>query len=82
MNSTTEKKKVVAGKKGTVVSDAANKTVIVAVDSFITHSKYKKKYKVTKRYKAHDEENSHKAGDVVKIIPCRPMSKEKRFKVA
>jgi len=55
---------------------------VVAVDSFKTHAKYKKKYKSTKRYKAHDSENKYKVGDKVEIIPCKPMSKDKRYKVA
>ncbi len=81
MKEQAEKNKVIASRKGRVVSDAMHKTVVVAVDSFKTHSKYKKKYRVTRRYKAHDEENTRKIGDVVKIVPCRPMSKGKRFKV-
>lgn len=68
-------------KKGIVVSDKMDKTVVVAVDSFKTHSKYRKKFKVTKRYKAHDEENKHKVGDIVEIVPTRPISKDKSYKV-
>ena len=77
-----EKNKIIIKKKGTVVSDKMDKTVVVAVVSFKTHTKYKKKYKSTKKYKAHDAENKYKVGDVVEIIPCRPMSKDKRYKVA
>ncbi len=73
--------KIIIKKKGIVVSDKMNKTVVVAVDVFKTHSKYKKKYKSTKKYKAHDEENKHKAGEIVEIVPCRPFSKTKRYKV-
>lgn len=76
-----EKEKIAIKKKGTVVSDKMSKTIVVAVDMFKTHSKYKKKYKSTKKYKAHDEENKYKIGDVVEIIPCRPYSKSKRYKV-
>jgi small subunit ribosomal protein S17 len=68
-------------KKGVVVSDKMNKTVVVAVASFRTHPKYKKKYKVTERYKVHDEENKYKIGDAVEIMPCRPISKGKNYKV-
>ena len=67
--------------KGKVISDKMDKTIVVAVDSFKTHPKYIKKYKSTKKYKAHDEENKYKTGDVVEIIPCRPYSKTKRYKV-
>jgi small subunit ribosomal protein S17 len=76
-----EKEKIIIKKKGTVVSDKMSKTIVVAVDIFKTHPKYKKKYKSTKKYKAHDEENKYKTGDVVEIIPCRPYSKSKRYKV-
>jgi small subunit ribosomal protein S17 len=57
------------------------KSIIVAVTEFKTHSKYKKKYKSTKRYKVHDEENKYKVGDAVEIVPCRPISKDKAYKV-
>lgn len=81
MEKNIDKNKIIIRKKGVVVSDKMNKTVVVAVDSFKTHPKYKKKYKVTKRYKAHDEENKYKVGDVVEIVPTRPKSKEKSYKV-
>jgi len=74
-------KKIIIRKKGTVVSDKMNKTVVVAVTSFKTHPKYLKKYKLTKHYKAHDPENKYKVGEVVEIIPCRPISRDKRYKV-
>lgn len=77
-----EKNKIIIKKKGVVVSDKMDKTVVVAVVSFKTHTKYKKKYKSTKKYKAHDAENKYKVGDTVEIIPCRPMSKDKRYKIA
>jgi len=67
--------------KGTVVSDAMDKTIVVAVDTFKTHKKYLKKYLSTKKYKVHDPENSHKVGDTVKIVQSRPMSKGKKFSV-
>jgi len=67
--------------KGTVVSDAMDKTIVVAVDTFKTHKKYRKKYLSTKKYKVHDSENSCKVGDTVEIVQSRPMSKGKRFSV-
>ncbi len=76
---TQEKKKMIL--KGTVVSDAMDKTIVVAVDTFKTHKKYLKKYISTKKYKAHDPENAYKIGDVVQITPGRPMSKDKKFVV-
>jgi len=81
MSEVQEKKKITARKKGTVVSDKMAKSIIVAVTEFKTHSKYKKKYKSTKRYKVHDEENKYKIGDAVEIVPCRPISKDKAYKV-
>ena len=67
--------------KGTVVSDALNKTAIVLVESFKKHPKYKKYMKARKRYKAHDEKNVCKKGDKVTIEETRPISKEKHFRV-
>jgi len=76
-----EKKPIVTRKKGVVVSDKMQKTVIVAVSTLKTHPKYRKKFKLTKRYKAHDEEGKYKSGDKVEIVSCRPMSKGKNYKV-
>jgi len=76
-----EKNKIITRKKGVVVSDKMQKTIVVAVDTLKTHSKYKKKYRSTKKYKAHDEENKYKIGDAVEIVPCKPMSKDKNYVV-
>jgi small subunit ribosomal protein S17 len=76
-----EQSKILFKKKGKVIRDKMDKTIVVSVVSFETHPKYKKKYKVTKRYKAHDPENKFKVGEIVEIISCRPISKEKKFKV-
>lgn len=81
METKSAENKILMRKKGVVVSDKMNKTVVVAVDSFKTHPKYRKKFKVTKRYKAHDEENKYKIGDIVEIVPVRPISKDKSYKV-
>lgn len=67
--------------KGVVFSDKMDKTVVVTVNRLKIHPKYKKRYKVTKKYKAHDERNEFHIGDKVTIIECRPMSKDKRWKV-
>lgn len=74
-------KKTTKGKtlKGVVVSDKMDKTIVVKVDRLKDHPKYKKKFKVSKRYKAHDEENKFKEGDVVNIIESRAISKDKRW---
>ncbi|MBI2627687.1 30S ribosomal protein S17 [Candidatus Nomurabacteria bacterium] len=67
--------------KGVVVSDKMDKTVVVNVSRLVKHPLYGKFYKVSKRYKAHDEENKYKIGDKVEIVETRPISKDKRFKV-
>lgn len=64
---------------GTVASAKMQKTVVVAVDKLKLHEKYRKQYKVTKKYKAHDEKGEYKAGDRVIIQETKPMSKEKRW---
>ncbi len=66
---------------GVIVSDKADKTVVVAVDTFKTHRLYKKRYKITKKYKAHDEKNEYHEGDKVIIRECRPLSRDKRWRV-
>ena len=67
--------------KGKVVSDKMDKTVVVVVTRFVEHKKYGKRIKMTKKYKAHDENNSKKVGDTVEIEETRPISKDKKFKV-
>jgi small subunit ribosomal protein S17 len=67
---------------GIVVSDKMAKTVVVSVSRFVKHPLYGKYYKVTKRYKAHDENNKYKIGDKVEIVETKPISKDKKFKVA
>jgi len=66
---------------GTVVSTKMDKTVVVSVDTYKSHPKYHKKYKVTKKFYAHDEANTCKEGDVITIVETRPLSKLKRWLV-
>ena len=66
---------------GVVVSAKMKNTVVVAVNRLVQHPKYKKYFKVTKRLKAHDEGNTKKEGDRVTIVMCRPLSKDKHFRV-
>jgi small subunit ribosomal protein S17 len=68
--------------KGVVVSDKMTKTVVVAVTRLKKHPKYKKYYKVTKKYKAHDEKGEYHIGDKVLIQETKPMSKDKRWIVS
>jgi len=65
--------------EGIVVSDKMNKTRVVAVSWLKKHPKYLKHFKVTSRFKAHDENNEYKKGDQVLIEQTRPLSKDKRW---
>jgi len=69
-------------KEGLVVSDKMDKTVVVAVETWKVHPLYKKGMRVTKRYKAHDKDKTCKVGDRVRIVETRPLSKDKRWRVA
>ena len=66
---------------GVVVSDKMNKTRVVEVESTKIHPKYKKRYTVSKNFKVHDEKNRYKAGDKVSFVECRPLSKDKRWRM-
>lgn len=66
---------------GTVVSDKMEKTIVVAVETFETHPIYKKRFKKTTKFKAHDEKNECGIGDKVKIMETRPLSKDKRWRL-
>lgn len=68
-------------KKGTVTSKAGDKSVVVTVHSYKMHPKYLKKYRVSKKFHAHDEANTVQVGDQITIAESRPMSKNKRWKV-
>jgi len=72
-------KKVYRTKIGVVTSDKMQKTRVVSVESLKTHKKYRKKFKVTKKYKVHDEENAYHLGDRVVIRETCPRSKDKRW---
>jgi small subunit ribosomal protein S17 len=66
---------------GEVISDKMDKTIVVRVDSTKIHPRYRKRFTVSKKYKVHDEENKHKIGDKVTFMECRPLSKDKRWRV-
>src|SRR5712691_8390440 len=68
-------------KVGRVVSNKMNKTIVVAVESLKKHRIYKRTYKQTKRFYAHDEENTCQIGDLVRIEETRPLSKLKRWRL-
>lgn len=67
--------------QGRVVSDKMDKTIVVQVDTFKFHPTYKKRISYSKKYKVHDEKNSAKVGDTVKIMETRPLSKDKYFRL-
>ena len=66
---------------GRVVSDKMDKTIVVAVESRFQHPVYQRVIRRTKRYKAHDEQNTCKLGDTVRIRESRPISKHKRWRL-
>jgi small subunit ribosomal protein S17 len=66
---------------GVVVSTKMKDTVVISVNRFVKHPKYRKYVRVSKRFKAHDAGNTKKEGEKVTIVECRPLSKDKKFKV-
>ena len=66
---------------GKVVSDSMDKTLVVSVERLVKHKLYKKYIRQSKKYYAHDEDNSYKNGDLVEIISSKPLSKTKRWRV-
>ena len=74
----TKKRKTYIGR---VISDKMDKTVVLAVTRRIAHTKYNKVVNRTTKFKAHDEKNECKTGDLVRFIETRPLSKDKRWKV-
>ncbi len=66
-------------KRGVVISDKLDKTIVVKVNTLKEHPKYKKRYMSSKKYKVHDEKNEHSIGDEVSFEACRPISRDKRW---
>ena len=66
---------------GQVVSDKMDKTIVVAIEDSVQHKLYKKIVKRTYKLKAHDENNESGVGDTVKVMECRPLSKDKRWRL-
>ncbi|MGH9868804.1 MAG: 30S ribosomal protein S17 [Candidatus Polarisedimenticolia bacterium] len=77
-----EPRRMRASKVGVVVSDHMSKTAIVAVERMVKHPAYKRIVRRTSRFFAHDEQNQARVGDQVEIVETRPMSKNKRWRVA
>lgn len=78
---TQPKRKVFRSLIGTVVSDRMEKTIVVEVTLVKTNALYRKQYMERKRYKVHDPHGDYHVGDVVEIVPMRPMSREKQWSV-
>jgi small subunit ribosomal protein S17 len=74
-------KKIKRSFVGHVVSNKMTKTVVVAVVRKVVHPKYKRAYKQTTKFKCHDEKQQCKIGDQVNFVECRPLSKEKRWRI-
>jgi small subunit ribosomal protein S17 len=68
-------------KQGRVKSDKMDKTIVVVTETRVPHPVYKKVVRQSTRFKAHDERNEAKAGDLVRIQECRPMSRDKRWRL-
>lgn len=67
--------------QGLVTSHKMSKTAVVEVSRVKRHRKYKKQYRVSKKFKAHDENNEYHAGDIVEIAESKPISNEKRWRI-
>jgi len=72
---------VIKSKKGIIVSDKMDKTVVIKVDRTVAHELYHKKFTISKKFKAHDPENQYKVGDLVEFVETAPISRDKKFKV-
>ena len=68
-------------KAGVVTSDKMDKTIVVKVDTLKKHARYLKRYTSSKKYKVHDEKNEHSIGDKVVIESCKPISRDKQWRV-
>ena len=73
--------KILSKKTGVIVSDKMDQTVVVLVESIKEHPIYKKKFTVSKKYKADDPKNEYKSGDIVEIVSTKPLSRDKHYKV-
>ncbi len=75
------KRKTIKKLKGVVVSDKMDKTIVIKVDRLAEHPRYKKRVRISKKFKAHDEKNEARIGDFVEISQSRPISKDKKWKL-
>ncbi|MBU0671239.1 30S ribosomal protein S17 [Patescibacteria group bacterium] len=80
-NKTNDAKKMKRTFSGIVVSTKMDKTAVVEVKRVKMHPKYKKRYFITRKFKVHDEKNLAKMGETVEFIECRPISKDKKWRL-
>ncbi|PIS42265.1 MAG: 30S ribosomal protein S17 [Candidatus Kerfeldbacteria bacterium CG08_land_8_20_14_0_20_40_16] len=66
---------------GVVIGDAMDKTIVIRINRVKSHPKYRKQYTIIKKFKVHDPQNKYHKGDQVEFVECRPISKEKRWRV-
>ncbi|MFH0818906.1 MAG: 30S ribosomal protein S17 [Patescibacteria group bacterium] len=78
---TKENNKIEKKLEGIVVSDKMDKTIVVRIDSVRMHKKYQKRYQISRKFKVHDAKNQYKVGDKVVFVECRPISKDKKWRV-
>ncbi len=81
MEQTVNKIQILRSFIGTVMAASVKKTIVVKVDTMKMHSKYHKQFRVSRKYHVHDEDNTAKVGDTVKIVACRPLSATKRWRL-
>lgn len=81
MTPATEQKKVLKELVGVVVSDRMDKSIVVRIDRFKRHPRYRKVVRLSKKVHVHDERNEAHEGDTVRLIACRPMSKTKTWRL-
>jgi len=75
------KKTITRRLEGVVISDKMDKTIVVRVDRQMINKKYHKRFTSSKKYKCHDVNNEYKVGDKAVILQCRPLSKDKKWRV-
>ncbi len=80
-NAETPKEKLIKNFSGVVVSDKNDQTIVVSVERTLRHKLYGKLYKRSRKFHVHDPKNEFKIGDTVEFIPCRPISKMKKWRV-
>lgn len=76
-----KKKKIIKTFRGVVVSSRLDKTIVVLVNRFKLHPRYHKRYRVSRKYQVHDPKNQYQVGDLVGFVECRPLSRQKRWRV-